>query len=173
MWDNSYLLMCTNLIANDVKNMENRQKYCKKHQVCTKRVFSAQADRTLTHRSHKNTEHSTIETSITFDGVTLTDSLIRRSPNELPSFCPEITTLSADKMFWTSNKPAKWTPYINIYNCTGAPLFTRQLSSKQVAGSEIENCDVISPLALLLRKHTQWSVRASPTLLEFTASIVY
>jgi hypothetical protein len=35
------------------------------------RVFRAQADWTLTHRSHKDTEQSTI------DCVTLTDSLIR------------------------------------------------------------------------------------------------
>jgi hypothetical protein len=41
------------------------------------RVFTAQADWTLTHTSHKDTEQSTIEGSITLDGVTLTDSLIR------------------------------------------------------------------------------------------------
>jgi hypothetical protein len=39
--------------------------------------FRAQADWTLTHTSHKDTEQSTIEASITLDGVTLTDSLIR------------------------------------------------------------------------------------------------
>jgi hypothetical protein len=53
-------------------------------------VFRAQADCTLTHTSHKDTEQSTIEASITQDGVTLTDSLIRWSPNEWPSVCPEI-----------------------------------------------------------------------------------
>jgi hypothetical protein len=47
------------------------------------RVFRAQADWTLTHTS-------TIEASITLDGVTLTDSLIRWSPNEWPSVCREI-----------------------------------------------------------------------------------
>jgi hypothetical protein len=72
------------------------------------RVFRAQADWTLTHTSHKDTEQSTIEASITLDGVTLTDSLIRWSPNECPSVCREIP-VSADKMFWTSNKPAQWT----------------------------------------------------------------
>jgi hypothetical protein len=41
------------------------------------RVFSAQADGTLTHTSHEDTEQSTIEASITLDGVTLTDPLIR------------------------------------------------------------------------------------------------
>jgi hypothetical protein len=41
------------------------------------RVFREQADWTLTHTSHKDTEQSTIEASITLDGVTLTDSLIR------------------------------------------------------------------------------------------------
>jgi hypothetical protein len=46
------------------------------------RVFRAQADWTLTHTGHKDTEQSKIEASITLDGVTLTDSLIRRSPNK-------------------------------------------------------------------------------------------
>jgi hypothetical protein len=41
------------------------------------RVFGAQADWTLTHTSHKDTEQTTREASITLDGVTLTDSLIR------------------------------------------------------------------------------------------------
>jgi hypothetical protein len=41
------------------------------------RVFKAEADWTLTHMSHKDTEQSTIEASITLDGVTLPDSLIR------------------------------------------------------------------------------------------------
>jgi hypothetical protein len=40
-------------------------------------LFRAQADWALTHASHKDTEQSTIEASITLDGVTLTDSLIR------------------------------------------------------------------------------------------------
>jgi hypothetical protein len=46
------------------------------------RMFSAQADWTLTHTSHKDTEQSTIEASVTLDGITLTDPLIRWSPNE-------------------------------------------------------------------------------------------
>jgi hypothetical protein len=41
------------------------------------RMFSAQADWTLTHTRHKDTEQTTIETSITCDDVTLTDPLIR------------------------------------------------------------------------------------------------
>jgi hypothetical protein len=41
------------------------------------RLFRSQADWTLTHTSHKDTEQSTIEASIALDGVTLTDSLIR------------------------------------------------------------------------------------------------
>jgi hypothetical protein len=41
------------------------------------RIFSAQADRTLTHTSHEDTEQSTIEASFTLDGVTLTEPLIR------------------------------------------------------------------------------------------------
>jgi hypothetical protein len=43
----------------------------------THRAFRAQADSTLTHTSHKDTEQSTTEASITLDGVTLTDPLIR------------------------------------------------------------------------------------------------
>jgi hypothetical protein len=35
-------------------------------------VFRAQADWTSTHTSHKDTEHSAIEASVTLDGVTLT-----------------------------------------------------------------------------------------------------
>jgi hypothetical protein len=76
------------------------------------RVFRAQADLTLIHMSHKDTEQSTIEASITLNGVTLTDSLIRWSPNEWP-VCREIP-VSADKLFWMSNtnKLAQWTVYI-------------------------------------------------------------
>jgi hypothetical protein len=77
-------------------------------------VFSAQADSTSTHTSHKDTEQGTIEASITLDGVTLTDPVIRWSPNEWPSVCRDVP-VSADKMFWTSNKPAKLTPYIQVY----------------------------------------------------------
>jgi hypothetical protein len=51
------------------------------------RVFRVQADWTLIITSHKGTKHNTIEASITLDGVTLTDSLIRWSPNEWPSVC--------------------------------------------------------------------------------------
>jgi hypothetical protein len=40
------------------------------------RMFRAQADWTLTHTSHKVTEQTTIEASITLDGVTLVDTLI-------------------------------------------------------------------------------------------------
>jgi hypothetical protein len=40
-------------------------------------MFRAQTDWTLTHRSHKDIEQDIIEASITLDGVTLTDSLIR------------------------------------------------------------------------------------------------
>jgi hypothetical protein len=54
---------------------------------------------------------NTMEAFITLDGVTLTDPLVRWSPNEWPSVCLEIL-VSTDKMFWTSNKPAKLTPYI-------------------------------------------------------------
>jgi hypothetical protein len=40
-------------------------------------VFRVQADWTLTHTSHKDTEQSTTEVSITLDGITWTDSLLR------------------------------------------------------------------------------------------------
>jgi hypothetical protein len=76
------------------------------------RVFRAQADWTLTDTSHKDTEQSTIEASITFNGIALIDSQIRWSPNELTLVCWEIP-VSVDKMFWTANKPAQWT----LCNC--------------------------------------------------------
>jgi hypothetical protein len=56
----------------------------------------------------KDTEQSTKEASVTLDGVTLTD--LR------PSVCREIP-MSADKMFWTSNKPAQWTLCIIVPLC--------------------------------------------------------
>jgi hypothetical protein len=74
------------------------------------RMFSAQAGWTLTHTSHKDTEQSAVEASVTLDSITLTGLLIRWSQNEWPSVCREIK-VSASKMFWTSNKPAKSTPY--------------------------------------------------------------
>jgi hypothetical protein len=40
------------------------------------RVLSAQADWTLTHKSHKGTEQSTVEATITLDGVEVIDSLL-------------------------------------------------------------------------------------------------
>jgi hypothetical protein len=43
----------------------------------TYRVFSALADGTFTHTSHKDTDQRTIEASVTLDGVTQTDSLLR------------------------------------------------------------------------------------------------
>jgi hypothetical protein len=45
------------------------------HEEYIYRVFSVQADWTLTHPSHKDTEQSTIEASmfITLDGITLID----------------------------------------------------------------------------------------------------
>jgi hypothetical protein len=49
---------------------------------------------------------NTIEASITLDGLALTDSLIRWSPNEWPSVCQKIPAFM-DKMFWTSYKPAQ------------------------------------------------------------------
>jgi hypothetical protein len=64
--------------------------------------------------SHKHTELSTIEASVTLDGVTLTGSLIRWSPNEWPSVLREIP-VSADEMLWTSSKFAQWTLYSFIF----------------------------------------------------------
>jgi hypothetical protein len=69
-------------------------------------AFSAQADWTLTH-----TEQSTIEASITF-WLRNRDWLTAQVITEWMTFSlPGDTTVSADKMFWTSNKPAKWTIY--------------------------------------------------------------
>jgi hypothetical protein len=80
---------------------------------------------TLTHMSHKDTQQSTIEASATLDGITLTDPLIRWSPNEWPSVCQKIP-MSVEKMLWTSNKPAKWIPCISKIN------ILRQVKSKIV-----------------------------------------
>jgi hypothetical protein len=74
-------------------------------------VFREQAEWTLTHTSYKDTEESTIEACITLDGVTRADLLVRWSPNEWPSVCWEIP-VSANKMFWTSNKPKIITLYM-------------------------------------------------------------
>jgi hypothetical protein len=60
----------------------------------------------LIHTSHKDREQSTTEASITLDDTDW-------SPNIWPSVCREIP-VSADKMFWTSNNPAEWTPCITI-----------------------------------------------------------
>jgi hypothetical protein len=77
-------------------------------------MFSAQAACTLTNTGHEDTKQSTIEAPIRLDDVTPTDPLIRWSPNEWPSVCREVP-VSADRMFWTSNTPAKWTLCIHIY----------------------------------------------------------
>jgi hypothetical protein len=55
------------------------------------------------------TEHNR---SVSHTGVTLTDLLMRWSPNEWPSVCREIPVFT-DKMLWTSDEPAQWTPYIS------------------------------------------------------------
>jgi hypothetical protein len=49
-------------------------------------IWSVQRAGWLTHTSHKDTEQGIIH-AITLDGVTLTDPLIRWSPNEWPSVC--------------------------------------------------------------------------------------
>jgi hypothetical protein len=47
------------------------------HATCAIRTLDEIADWTLTETSHKDTEQSIMEASITLDGVTLSDSLIR------------------------------------------------------------------------------------------------
>jgi hypothetical protein len=42
-------------------------------QTASYQVFRTQADWTLTHTSHKDTEQRTTEASITLNGITLTD----------------------------------------------------------------------------------------------------
>jgi hypothetical protein len=54
-----------------------RRVYLRSFLIGMYRVFSAQADWTLTRTSHKHTEQDTTEASITLDGVTLSDPLIR------------------------------------------------------------------------------------------------
>jgi hypothetical protein len=80
-------------------------------------LFRGQTDWTLTHTGRKGTEQSTIKASITPDGVTLTELLLRWSPNEWPSLCRYIP-VSADEMFCTSNESAKWTLYIHCLACS-------------------------------------------------------
>jgi hypothetical protein len=88
----------------------------------------------MTHTSHKDTEQSTIEASITLNDVTLTDSLIRLWPNEWHSVCQEIP-VSSDKMFWTANKPARWTLYIISYNSlTLTILFCKFEAAREMYG---------------------------------------
>jgi hypothetical protein len=60
------------------------------------RVFSVRADWTLTHTSHKDTEQSTIEASITLDGVN-TDWLTDKVITEWMTFSlPEDTSVCQD-----------------------------------------------------------------------------
>jgi hypothetical protein len=73
---------CTHMINT---TWSNENKVTRKY-----RVFRTQADVTLTHTSHKDTEQSTIEASVTLDGITLTDLLIRWSSNKWPPVCREI-----------------------------------------------------------------------------------
>jgi hypothetical protein len=98
------------------------------------RMFRAKADWTLTHTSHKDTEQSTIEVSIKLDGVTLTDPLIRWSSNEWPSVCREIP-VSANKVFWTSNKSAKWTLYIHYFPFGSTAQFWALVASMKLSVS--------------------------------------
>jgi hypothetical protein len=65
--------------------------------------FRAQADWTLT---HNDTEQSTLEASITLDGVTRTYGSSDHRMNDF-QFADMYQSMSADKMFWASNKPAQ------------------------------------------------------------------
>jgi hypothetical protein len=120
------------------------------------RVFRAQADWTLTHTSHKDTEQSTIKASITLDGLILTDSLIRRSQYEWFSVCREIP-VSADKMFWTSNKPAQWTHYTYCDMLSGRPESESQSESQSQSQSYITTNSQSASLSW--NKAPIWGVR--------------
>jgi hypothetical protein len=104
------------------------------------RAFRAQADWTLTHTSQRDTEQSAIEASITLDGVTLTVSLIRWSPNEWPLVFREIP-VSANKMFWTSHTPTQWTLYRSIFVFVTVSIIHQFLSKQIVYNSRV--CSVI------------------------------
>jgi hypothetical protein len=110
------------------------------------RVSSAQADWTLTHTSHKDTEQSTIEASITLDGVTLTASLIRWSPNEWPSVCLGIP-VPVDKILWTSNKPAKSTSYLLSTTC----FFLNLVMKNSIKNNICVHCCIVTCGSLLQR----------------------
>jgi hypothetical protein len=75
------------------------------------RVFRAQADWTLTHMSHKDRkEHNR---SFYHTRWRNTDWLTDQVITEWMTFSlPGDTTVSANKMFWTSNMPQQWTLYI-------------------------------------------------------------
>jgi hypothetical protein len=85
---------------------------------------------------------------MTLDGVTLTDSLIRWSPNEWPSACREIPVY-ADRMFLTSNKSAQWTPHIYVY------IYKQRRYSCWIKFSvcriEFSACTVVSWLHLVVK----------------------
>jgi hypothetical protein len=66
-----------NLIESGLSHISFSRNVNSNGTAVTIEVFRAQADWTLTHTSHKDTEQSTIEASITLNGVTLTDLLIR------------------------------------------------------------------------------------------------
>jgi hypothetical protein len=70
-----YVLLYGGPLTRDSLRIKNTYKII--NIVNVYRVFRAQADWTLTHTSHEETEHSTIEASLTLDGVTLTDPLIK------------------------------------------------------------------------------------------------
>jgi hypothetical protein len=93
--------------------------------------------------------------------LTLTDSLLRWSPNEWPSVCREIP-VSADSMFWTSNKPAQWTLYIYImYVCNPVLIPKRDIITRPTE-TQYTSCIMLRgktdrartyPLALSAKAH--------------------
>jgi hypothetical protein len=77
------------------------------------RVFKAQADWTLTHTIYKNrTEHKRSFYNTRWRNTDwLTDQVITEW---ITFILTGDTAVSADKMFWTSNKPAQWTYYMYV-----------------------------------------------------------
>jgi hypothetical protein len=114
-------------------------------------VFRAQADWTLTHTSHKDTEQSTIQASDILDGVTWADWLLRWSPNEWPSVCREIP-VSADKMFSASNKPAQWTLFsFLVISDNSVHIVDLRLSQRWLMNSSF--CDITPCIPLKVNQH--------------------
>jgi hypothetical protein len=120
------------------------------------RVFRAQAGWTLTHTSH--TEESTTEASITLDGITLTDSLIRWSTNEWPFVFREIPQ-------WL---PIRWCGrLISLHNKLSLSHYIYKLNS---INSVIRNSHMRQSLTVIQHYMKEWNTHLQA--LQKTSSLL-